>query len=59
MFNALLGSIIRHFLTGIGGVLIEQGVANANDTNAIIGGVSAAAGVIASLWKNYRNKKGI
>ena len=48
MKDILLG-LLRHALTLGGGVLIEQGLASQADTTAILGGIAALVGVVASI----------
>jgi hypothetical protein len=51
--NAVLGSLLRHGLTTLGGSLVASGIITAADSQAIIGGVVALGGVLLSLY----NKK--
>lgn len=49
----IIGSILRHVLTGAGSVIIAKGYSDASAWEAISGGVLALVGLVAS----YFNKK--
>lgn len=47
--DQILG-IVRHVLTGLGGVLIAKGVIDAGMAEQVIGAVISLAGVVWSIW---------
>lgn len=53
MQSLIIGTILRHILSGIGGGAIAHGVGTSNEWEAIVGGAVALTAVIAS----YFNKK--
>ena len=57
MWNRILGLIFRHGLTSTGGALVAEGIMTADQSNAIIGGVTALIGVLMSIFEKYKNKK--
>lgn len=46
--------ILRHVLTIIGGVIVSKGLTDEGTMTVIIGGLTAIAGII---WSVYSNKK--
>lgn len=55
MINPSVDGLIRHVLTGVGGVLIAKGFMDDATLQSIIGGTLAVVGVIWSLF-NKRKK---
>lgn len=51
LISKLAGSVIRHGMTALGGVLLAGGYADAGAVEAITGGGIALAGVILSLME--------
>ena len=45
MIEAILGLLLRHGLTILGGILVNKGFVDANGATEIIGSVTALAGV--------------
>jgi hypothetical protein len=49
--------IVRHFLTTAAGGLIAHGYLNADQSQAIVGGIVALIGVAWSLLQKYEQRK--
>lgn len=49
MINPSIDGLIRHVLTGVGGVIIAKGLADDATIQTIIGGVMALVGLVWSL----------
>lgn len=56
MYAMIIGSVLRHALTSVGGALVAKGILEASMVNEIIGAVSTLAGIALSLVQKYRNK---
>lgn len=54
MINPSIDGLIRHVLTGVGGVLIAKGVLDDAALQSIIGGTLAVVGVIWSLFNKRK-----
>ena len=55
--QAILGSLIRHALTALGGGLITNGTITSTDLEVVIGGVLAIAGVVWGVISKQRAAK--
>ena len=53
----MLGKSIRHGITTYGGVLMANGLADANDITALTGGAVAVGGVLLSFVRIWIQKK--
>lgn len=54
MKSLVVGMFLRHVLTGIGAVLIEKGIASADEWNTAGGGLIALVGIALSYWNKKR-----
>ena len=52
-----LGKAIRHGMTTYGGVLMSQGLANADQVTALTGGAVAIGGIVLSLVRIWMQQK--
>jgi len=57
MKPALIGLIVRHTITTLGGTAIGAGIATASEWEAIAGGVVTLFGVVLSYINKRRNSK--
>ena len=56
-FEEMIGKSIRHGMTTYGGVLMSQGLADANDITALSGGAVALGGIVISIARIWIQKK--
>lgn len=56
MNAAIVASLARHFLTGISGALMVKYGIDGGTMDAIIGGLSALAGVGWAIWDKKRSQ---
>ena len=56
MWGTLFAVLARHALSGVGGAIVANGVASASQSEAIVGGAVALAGVVQSLYSKWKNK---
>ena len=54
-FSTILGLLVRHGLTIIGGVLVQKGMVDATDVDTIAGAGAIVAGIVMSVF-NKRAK---
>lgn len=50
MTSGIVAGVVRHVLTGIGGVFAAKYAIDGGTMDAIIGGVTALVGVVWSIW---------
>jgi hypothetical protein len=54
MNSEVLGGIVRHILTALGGILVTKGYVEAGQVELIVGAVATLAGV---AWSIFAKKK--
>jgi hypothetical protein len=52
--NAIIGLIIRHGLTSVGGALVAKGAVTASEWETAAGALAALVGVALSAWRKYK-----
>ena len=56
MNATIVSAVVRHVLTAIGGGLVVKYGIDGDAVNAIVGGLSSAAGLAWSLWDKKQNR---
>lgn len=57
LLSAALGSILRHLLTAIAGVLVTRGIWTQDEATAYVGGAVLALLALGwSIWTKYRGR---
>lgn len=51
-----INAVLRHLLTAFGGILIEQGLVNTDQLNALIGALLIMITLALSLWQKQHQK---
>ena len=55
LLTSITGSVMRHLLTGIGGVLVAQGWVSAEDWEKLLAGaIVAVAGLLWSIYQKWK-----
>lgn len=54
---ALIGAIVRHVLTALGGILVATGMFSEEDNQLLVGSSGAFAMAIALAWSLYQKKR--
>lgn len=58
LLTSITGSVMRHLLTGIGGVLVAQGWVSAEDWEKLLAGaILAVAGLLWSWYQKWQAAK--
>lgn len=55
-FPTILGLLVRHGLTIIGGVLVQKGMVDATDVDTIAGAGVIVAGIVMSVFNKRASK---
>lgn len=55
-FSTILGLLVRHGLTIIGGVLVQKGMVDATDVDTIAGAGAIVAGIVMSVFNKRASK---
>lgn len=53
---SIIGILIRHLLSGVGGAIVAEGFASGDQVQAITGGAAALIAVGASWWQKWKAK---
>lgn len=55
LLTSITGSVMRHLLTGIGGILVAQGWVSAEDWEKLLAGaIVAVAGLLWSIYQKWK-----
>jgi uncharacterized membrane protein SpoIIM required for sporulation len=54
MDSAVVGSVVRHLITTVGGALLAKGVLDAGQLEIIAGSLAAIAGVAWGIWQKKK-----